>query len=134
MALSAPKALTLLQATQLLLEEKALPTQPLLLTRARSKDALWREVINASTGTNRTNRTRLAAAQALLIRKTANHHEEPINEGMPPGKTRQLKRRRTVRAPLMNGTTNATQIRRLNPTNPTPPRTNHGLPTPGGPA
>ena len=124
----------LLGPPQLPLDLEPLPRQMLLLMGTGREDALWREVINPSTATNLRNWTGLATAKRTLIRKTANQHEKAINEGMPPRKTRQLEGRRAMRAPLMNGTANATQIKRPNLTNPTPPRTNHGLPTPSGPA
>ena len=48
----APEA-TLLRLTELLLEKEPLPTEMLLLRRARDKNALRREGINASTTANR---------------------------------------------------------------------------------
>jgi len=87
--------------------------------------ALGLEDIYASTGTNWRDWATLTATERMLIRKTTNENEKPINEGLPPRKTGKERTGRTVLTPLTNWTMNAMKIERLNATDRAPPRTNH---------
>ena len=121
---TAPGQGTLLQAPQLLLEKEPLPPEMLLLTGAGGEDALRLEPINPSTATNLRDGPALAATQRPLIRKPTDEPKKLIHERMPPRKLRKTLTRRTDLTPLIHRTMNATQIQRLNPTDPTPPTCN----------
>jgi hypothetical protein len=123
-ALVPPTPGTLLQATELLLEKEPLPNEMPLLRWARTEDALRHEGINPSTATNLRNGTRLPTTQAPLIRQPTDDNEKRIHEPMPPRKPRKQLSRRTELTPLIHRPMHATQIQRLNPTNPTPPPCN----------
>ena len=130
MALLAPKAQlppapgTLLQAPKLLLEEEPLPNQVPLLAGTGGEDERWTKLINPSATTNLRNWPTLAATQTPLIRKPTDETEKAIHERMPPRKPRKKLTRRANLTPLIHWTMHATQIQRLNPTNPTPPPCN----------
>jgi hypothetical protein len=83
------------------------------------------EDVYASTGTKCWHWARLTRTQTPLIGKTADKNEKPIDEGMPPRKTREPRTGGTVLTPLINRAKDATDIEALNPTDRTPPGTNH---------
>ena len=84
------------------------------------------EDVNPGTARNGRNRATLTALNTTLIGKTASQNEKPEHERLPPRDAGKARTRRTMLPPLMNRTMNPTKIERLNPTDPTPPRTNHG--------
>ena len=84
------------------------------------------ENVNPGAARDGRNRTRLTAPNTTLKGETTNQDKELIQERLPPRDAGEARTRRTMLPPLMNRTMNPTKVKGLNPTNPTPPRTNHG--------